>query len=288
MSHVMNRGADRQDIFSDRIDHDRYHTIVADAVDRGMIDVHAHVEMTNHFHLLVRSPRGELSDAMHRIQSEYARWYNERHGRTGPLFTGRFTSVPIESDGQLLTVARYIHRNPSAIVGSERLAEYPWSSYPVYLGRVETPEWLTTDVLFSSAGSSPAAIRRFVETDLPSDVLTPRARSRSVSFQELLVASSAALGVSASDLVTTRSGATSARQIVAMLAVELRVASTKELARELGLAGAGSLRVLARRGRVLANDDPRAASVRAAILDALGRSGCAVPGTGATGGGRVA
>jgi REP element-mobilizing transposase RayT len=286
-SHVMNRGSDRQDIFSDHIDHRRYLTLVGDAVERGLIEVHAHCEMTNHFHQLVRSPTGELSVAMHRIQSEFARWYNERHGRTGPLFTSRFTSVPITTDDQLLTVARYIHRNPLVIVEAHRLAEYPWSSYPVHLGRAAAPEWLTTGLLLDVAGMTRDEFQRFVETDLPSDHTPTRSVQRRVTLEELLAAVSGALGVPATQLVMPRSGAPLARQVLSMLAVELRVASTRELAEALGLAGAGSVRVLARRGRVRVDGDANVAAVRANVLRALGQPGCAVPGTGVTGPGTV-
>lgn len=285
--HVMNRGSDRQDIFSDGVDHRRYLTFVGDAVERGLIEVHAHCEMTNHFHQLVRSPSGQLSVAMHRIQSEYARWYNERHCRTGPLFTSRFTLVPIESDEQLVTAARYVHRNPLAIVETPQLVEYPWSSYAVYLGEAERPEWLTTGLLLEVSGMNRGEFRSFVETDVPSDHEFRRPAQRPISFEELVATVSTIVGVPASDLVTAGSRASTARQLLSMLAVELRVASTRELAEALGLAGAGSVRVLARRGRVRVDDDANVAGIRAAVLSALGQFGCAAPGTGATGPGTV-
>jgi hypothetical protein len=102
---------------------------------------------------------------------------------------------------------------------------------------------------------------------------------RQVSFEGLLAAVSVILGVPEADLVRARSGASLARQILAMLAVELRVASTKQLADDLGLAGPASVRVLARRGRVRVHDDPSVATFRAVVLRTLGY---AVPGTGVT------
>src|SRR5690606_15807704 len=86
--HVMNRGADRQDIFSDDVDYRRVEALVGDVVDTGKLEVHAYCWMRNHFHFLGRSPTGELSAAMHHLGSEYARWYNDRHERDGPLFRG--------------------------------------------------------------------------------------------------------------------------------------------------------------------------------------------------------
>jgi REP element-mobilizing transposase RayT len=272
----MNRGSDRQDIFSDDVDHWRYLTIVGDAVERGLIEVHAHAEMTNHFHTLARSPRGEISAAMHRIESEYARWYNERHRRTGPLFTGRFLAVPIESDDQLLTVARYIHRNPLSKVSHADLIAYPWSSYPVYAGCVDRPEWLSIDVLQHMADMDVESLRHFVERDLPADQQTTRGRPRPVTFQELVVTLGDITETEPSSIVGAAPGTSWVRELLTALAVELRVASTSELADFLGLASAASVRVLARRGRVRAVDEPGFAHCRSDVLASIGY---AVPGT---------
>jgi REP-associated tyrosine transposase len=192
---------------------------------------------------------------MHRLQSEYARWYNERHDRTGPLFTGRFTAVPIDSDEQLLTTARYIHRNPLAIVSRSDLDDYPWSSYGAYVAGVSAPVWLRTDALRAVGAMTPDDMRSFVETDLASDTGTcPWAESRP-SLEALLEGVSDAYGISVRQLIERSRGTASARQLVAMLAADLRIATTGEVAQVLGLAGDTSARVLARRGRVRSADD---------------------------------
>ena len=278
----MNRGSDRQDIFSDEADHGRYLSLVGDTVHRGLMEVHAHCEMTNHFHLLGRSPHGEISAAMHRLESEYARWYNERHTRTGPLFTGRFVAVPVESDDQLLVTARYIHRNPLAKVPREQLISYPWSSYPVYAGRSDRPDWLRTDVLAAVAEMDRDALRSFVERDVPSDHPVGAANYGPVSLAQLVAALGDVIDMTPAAVLAASPGTASARQLLAMLAVELRAASTKELADVLGLAGAASVRVLARRGRVRTADDPAFARCKNSVLSTI-RTGYAVPGTGVTG-----
>jgi REP element-mobilizing transposase RayT len=251
----MNRGADRQDIFSDDVDHRYFHRLVGDAVEHDLFEVHAHCEMTNHFHLLTRSASGGVSAALHRLQSEYARWYNERHGRSGPLFTGRFTAIPVDSDEQLLTVARYIHRNPLAIVPRSGLADYRWSSYGAYVSGVRSPDWLCTDILRTVGSMTPDEMRLFVETDLASDAAQCPWIGDRPSLDELIESVSAVFGISVASLVRRARGTARARQLVAMLAVELRIATTDEVALALGLAGNTSARVLARRGRVRSADD---------------------------------
>lgn len=251
----MNRGADRQDTFSDDIDHRYFHRLIGDAVERDLVEIHAHCEMTNHFHLLTRSSSGGISIAMHRLQSEYARWYNERHERSGPLFTGRFTAVPIDSDQQLLTTARYIHRNPLAIVPKSDLANYEWSSYGAYVAAMTPPGWLRTDTLRAVGAMTPDEMRGFVETDLGSDAEQCHWAGSRPSLDALLEAVSGAYGISVRQLIERARGTASARQLVAMLAVDLRIATTGEVAQALGLAGNTSVRVLARRGRVRRTDD---------------------------------
>lgn len=272
----MNRGSDRQDIFSDEIDHRQYLSIVGESVERGQIEVHAHAEMTNHFHLLGRSPLGEISAAMRRIESDYARWYNERHGRTGPLFTGRFKAVAVESDEQLLTVARYIHRNPLAKVSRVQLAAYPWSSYPAYLGRCDPPDWLTTEMIMALSGTDTQALRTFVERDLPSDRPVRRCDSAPVSLEQLVASLSEITDLPPSAILRAAPGNAWVRQLLSMLAVELRVASTRTLAEALGLSSDASVRVLARRGRVRNAADPAFARRRTELLIAIGYE---VPGT---------
>ena len=89
--------------------------------------------MDNHVHLLVEDPCQNLSYAMHGLATAYALRYNGRTGHVGSVFQGRFASVPVESDRQLLQVVRYIHENPMR-VGISATASYAWSSYNAYAG----------------------------------------------------------------------------------------------------------------------------------------------------------
>lgn len=140
--HVMNRGVDRQAIFftdGDRIEFGR--CLAAIHEEHGVVTL-AYCLMGNHFHLLLRSPAGALSPAMHQLTSTYSHRVNMRRGRDGPLFRGRFHSIPVETDAYLLWVTRYIHRNPLDLPGVDAAADYRWSSYRTYLGRRPAPPFL--------------------------------------------------------------------------------------------------------------------------------------------------
>ena len=139
--HVMNRGNNRQDIFLS--DKDRIAFMEALAVSCEIHDVHlmAYVLMTNHFHLLVRTARANLSEFMRHFQVTYTVRFNRRSRRSGHVFQGRFKSLLVEADEYFLPLSRYIHLNPirsrrfkNADVHTRagHLKKYPWSSFSGY------------------------------------------------------------------------------------------------------------------------------------------------------------
>ena len=110
--HVTNRGVNRCNLFHDQTDREKFLELLAEISERYGLEVHVLCLMGSHYHLQVRSTEGRISEAMRDLGGRYARWFNRRHGRTGPLFGGRFRSVLITSDEQLVNTWTYIHRNP--------------------------------------------------------------------------------------------------------------------------------------------------------------------------------
>ncbi len=129
--HVIVRGAGKQVIFED--DHDRQAFLdrLTRRMGEGGADLLAWCLMNNHSHLLMRAPIQDISRIMRDFESGYAGYFNVRHGHVGPVFQGRFHSVAIEDDRQLLAALRYIHRNPLE-AGLE--LDNEWSSYREYVG----------------------------------------------------------------------------------------------------------------------------------------------------------
>ena len=164
--HVFNRGVARMPIFSanndflrflDVVDYCRFtntpfsfsHFKKLPAEQKAEImlglqkEKNLHVEilafclMDNHYHFLVKQMAEKgITTWMSNVQNGYAKYYNSKNQRTGPLFQPRFQAVRIETDEQLLHVSRYIHLNPSTgyLTTIEALGQYPWSSLPYYLG----------------------------------------------------------------------------------------------------------------------------------------------------------
>lgn len=139
----MNRGIARRTIFETRSDMERFLELLAQASQRGEIEVHAYALLTTHYHLLVRSPIGALSAAMQRVQTAYSRAFNRGRRRDGPLVRGRFASKEIRSRLYRRTVVRYIDRNPVAAGIVRRAADYPYGSARLYAGgSSEGAPWL--------------------------------------------------------------------------------------------------------------------------------------------------
>lgn len=105
------------------------------------VEIIAYCLMPNHIHLLLKQMiENGVSDFMRKFSSSYTHYFNIKNKRIGPLFQGRFKSIHIDTDEQLLHVSRYIHLNPysSGIVKSiNDLQQYSNSSLPEYLGLTE-------------------------------------------------------------------------------------------------------------------------------------------------------
>jgi REP element-mobilizing transposase RayT len=245
--HVVNRGSDRQDLFSTDGDRVFWEQLVGESFAHYGVELHAYVWMTNHVHMLTHVDDGDLSAAMQRLCFRYASAYNERNGREGPLFTGRFRNEPIMSDAQLHQTARYIHRNPLAMVPAAALDRYRWSSLGPLVGTRAVPEWLSTGIV---GGRD---YLRYVLDPQPGDRIASGSFPPALSCDDVDVVVSALTGV---EIVRIRDGRdrhlAEVRALAVMLAVELRVATGDELAVHYGVSDARSIRRLARRGRVRA------------------------------------
>jgi len=142
--HVLSRGNERRDIFHDDRDRLTFLDVIAEMADQYHVDVFAYTLMTNHYHILLRTNGANLSKSMQWLALTYTRQFNNRHGRSGHLFQGRFKSIIVENDAYLMRLSCYIHRNPLRAGIVARLVDYPWSSYKAYAYGGKDPEWLVT------------------------------------------------------------------------------------------------------------------------------------------------
>lgn len=153
--HVMNRGRGRQCVFPSTDYYMDYLQCLAEAHQRFGIEIQAYCLMGNHYHLLIKTPRGNLSRAMRHIDGVYTQRHNRRKKADGALFRGRYKAIVIDASNYLLQVSRYIHRNPIELKKPlvSPLDEYSWSSYAAYINKIKPPEWLYRDEVYSELGS---------------------------------------------------------------------------------------------------------------------------------------
>ena len=161
--HVLARGNERRPVFREDRDYVRFVEVLADASERFDVEVHAYVLMVNHYHLVVRTRRANLSQAMQWLGVSYAAWFNAKHKRSGHLFQGRFKSFVVEEDEYLDRLIAYVHRNPLRAGLVERLADWPWSSYLCLAYARACPPWLERNAVLSRFGGTPASFRRAVQ-----------------------------------------------------------------------------------------------------------------------------
>ncbi|WP_196141202.1 transposase, partial [Aliikangiella sp. G2MR2-5] len=110
--HVMNRGRHRRAIFHDRRYFEAFLKTLEEAHQRFDAVIHAYCLMSNHYHLLIETPKANLGQIMKHINGLYTQRYNRLKKVDGPLFRGRYKSILVEADAYLLQLSRYIHRNP--------------------------------------------------------------------------------------------------------------------------------------------------------------------------------
>jgi REP element-mobilizing transposase RayT len=150
--HVLSRGNEKRDIFIDERDHRKFLEIIGQMADRFSLELHAYVLMRNHYHLLIRTKKSNLSRAMQWLGVTYSVWFNRHHQRSGHLFQGRFKSFVIENERYFAAMSLYIHGNPLRAGVVDSLASYPWSSYFAYADERRRPSWLTTDLILTMNG----------------------------------------------------------------------------------------------------------------------------------------
>lgn len=145
--HITSRGNERKDIFKNDTDRNKFLSCLKSAYLRYGGKVHVYCLMNNHYHLLLETPRGNLSKIMHNINSAYTAYFNVKYMRAGHLFQGRYKAILVDADAYAGELSRYIHLNPVRAGIVDMPEEYVWSSYQFHIGKKKFPEWLSIDFI---------------------------------------------------------------------------------------------------------------------------------------------
>jgi hypothetical protein len=101
--------------------------------------------MSNHYHVLLETPRGNLRQILHHLNTGYSNYFNAKTGRAGHLFQGRYRAILVDKDTYAMELSRYIHLNPVRAHMVKDPLHYPWSSYKDYVGARRRWDWVKTD-----------------------------------------------------------------------------------------------------------------------------------------------
>jgi len=174
--HVLDRGIDGRWLFPDDRANEHFLELLKSMPAWFNLRIHALVLTGNHYRLQIETLKPDLSRAIQWLNLSFSAWYNRLHRRRGPLFQGRFKAVLHDPEESALIINRYIHLNPVRIKrlgghevrpGAEQrlgpaaeevdkelvrarvaaLNSCRWSSYPAYVGKVKTPDWLSTEAI---------------------------------------------------------------------------------------------------------------------------------------------
>ena len=164
--HVTARGNEQKEIFKSQRDRERFLSYLESAVVRYGAVIHAYCLMSNHYHLLIETPSGNLSQIMQHINGAYTNYFNVKRKRAGHLFQSRYKAILIEADEYAKELSRYIHLNPVRAGMVTKPEEYRWSSYCDYIGERNAPDWLTTKLILDYFGTGKTGrnnYRKFTE-----------------------------------------------------------------------------------------------------------------------------
>jgi len=158
--HITARGNERKDIFKSARDREKFLCYLQSATERYGAVIHAYCLMNNHFHLLLETPSGNLSQIMRHVNGAYTTYFNTKRRRAGHLLQGRYKGILVEADEYAKELSRYIHLNPVRAGAVESPEDYRWSSYAEYIGRKKPPAWLARNFILGDFGGKETEAQR--------------------------------------------------------------------------------------------------------------------------------
>ena len=158
--HITSRGNARQKIFLDEDDYSHFIEVLCSVVKRFNWILHAYCLMSNHYHLLIETPEGNLSKGMRQLNGVYTQQFNRRHRKAGHILQGRYKAIIVDKENYLLELCRYVVLNPVRAKLIERPGDWKWSSYRSTSGNSKGISCLTTEWILLQFGSKPKEAKK--------------------------------------------------------------------------------------------------------------------------------
>ncbi|MBI2769558.1 MAG: transposase [Burkholderiales bacterium] len=155
--HVIQRGNNRQAIFTGTADYETLLAMLHENAVKFGVAVHGYVLMSNHFHLLATPETVEgLPLMMQAVGRRYVRHFNQYQARSGTLWEGRYKSTLIQAERHLLACMVYMDLNPVRAGMVPEARDYPWSSHAHYIG-LKADRLVEPHPLYWELGNTPFA-----------------------------------------------------------------------------------------------------------------------------------
>jgi len=140
--HVINRGRGRMQIFREASDYKEFLMLLSECCEQYQVDVITYCFMSNHYHLLIRTPNANLPEFMRQLNGVYTQIFNRKYKSDGSLFRGRYKSIIVQEEFYLLQVVKYIHLNPKKAGIVKDSKDYEYCSHQNYINGNNRYPWL--------------------------------------------------------------------------------------------------------------------------------------------------
>jgi putative transposase len=157
--HITARGNAKQNIFLNKDDFSDFQKILCKVTKRYHLILHSYCLMHNHYHLLLETLEGNLSQGIRQLNGTYTQQFNKKYQRVGHLLQGRFKSILVEKENYLLELSCYIVLNPLRANLVEDLRDWHYSSYPQTIGVAKKIPCLFPDWILSQFGPDKKSAR---------------------------------------------------------------------------------------------------------------------------------
>jgi putative transposase len=184
--HITARGNEKKNIFLNDHDREKFLSYLGSATERYGAAIHVYCLMDNHYHLLLETPVGNLTEIMRHINGAYTTYFNIKQYRAGHLLQGRYRAILVDANEYAEELSRYIHLNPLRAGIVAKPEEYLWSSYQDYTGQRKGKEWLHQELVLGLFGKTDSIARenyrKFVEAAIGREIESPSSKIMHSTF----------------------------------------------------------------------------------------------------------
>ena len=167
--HAIQRGNNHDYIYKDDSDKLWLINVLKSFREELGYKLFGYVIMDNHYHLIIQTNNYPLQTIMHRLNTRYSKYYNQKYVRVGHVFGDRYKALPVGDQSYILTLLRYIHQNPVR-AGINKVSEYRWSSD--YLYRKNLDDWVDIGIVLDGISANRAVAIK-VYNELMTEYLAP-------------------------------------------------------------------------------------------------------------------